>query len=84
GVPMIVIMDRHISYGAEGALAMETKWALCSMEERPLITSFVAGIGGRDVTWRDMERMALKAYEWMSKGETREGVWYGVRGLEVA
>ncbi len=80
---MMVIIDRHISYGAEGALAMETKWALCALEDRPPITSFIAGIGGRDVTHKDIERMALKAYEWMRAGQPREGVWYGVRGLEL-
>ena len=80
---MLTIIDRHISYGAEGALAMETKWALCALDERPPMTSFIAGIGGRDVTYKDIERMASKAYEWMRAGEPREGVWYGVRGLEL-
>ncbi len=80
---MMTIIDRHISYGAEGALAMEAKWALCGLEDRPMVTSFIAGIGGRDVTYKDIEKMALKAYEWMKAGRPREGVWYGVKGLEV-
>ena len=82
-VDMMTIIDRHISYGAEGALAMEAKWALCGLEERPMVTSFIAGIGGRDVTYKDIEKMALKAYEWMKAGRPREGVWYGVKGLEI-
>ena len=84
GVEKVVVIDRHISYGAEGALAMETKWALYPLEEKPMMTSFIAGIGGRDVTYKDMETMALKALEWMERGQPREGVWYGVRGLELA
>ena len=82
GVRMLCVIDRHISYGAEGALAMETKRALYNMEERPLVASFIAGIGGRDVTYKDMEVIALKAHEWMERGRVPvEGVWYGVRGV---
>jgi len=83
GADMVVVIDRHISYGAEGALAMEAKWALYGVEDRPPMTSFIAGIGGRDVTFKDIELMALKAHEWMRAGRPREGVWYGVKGLEL-
>lgn len=46
----IMILDRAVSYGYEGPLASETKAALYGMDHCPEVFSYVAGIGGREIS----------------------------------
>lgn len=50
GVPKVAILDRNISLGMGGIFAEELKSVLCNEKKRPLIFSYVAGLGGRDIT----------------------------------
>jgi pyruvate/2-oxoacid:ferredoxin oxidoreductase alpha subunit len=49
-VGRLMILDRAVSYGYEGPLASETKAALYGLPNPPEIFSFVAGIGGREIS----------------------------------
>ena len=55
----IAVIDRHISLGFEGALATDVKSALSEMKNKPSISGFIAGLGGRDITEKHLE-YALK------------------------
>jgi len=46
----VAILDRNISFGQGGIFAQEVKSALCNLENRPIVHSFIAGLGGRDIT----------------------------------
>ena len=62
-VEAIGFVDRNFSHGgaAGGAIgAIETSRALYHLDERPPILGFVAGIGGRDVTYDNFRYMADK------------------------
>ncbi len=72
-VQMISTIDRHISFGMEGFLASETKAALFDRKDRPIIASFIAGLGGRDVTSETIERMAKKSLKTMREGRLENG-----------
>lgn len=79
-VQMISTIDRHISFGMEGFLAAETKAALCNLEDKPLVASFIAGLGGRDVTAETIKRMAEKSMKWMRNGKIeKETEWVDLR-----
>jgi len=45
----VAVFEKDISYGYAGALAMDLKAALYDLDSRPKFSSFVAGLGGRDV-----------------------------------
>ncbi|MGC9307614.1 MAG: transketolase C-terminal domain-containing protein, partial [Thermoplasmatota archaeon] len=62
----LVIIDRNISVGLDGVLATEIRGTI-----EGDMHSFVAGLGGRDVTHEDIMRM----YELAEQG--KEG-WYSV------
>ena len=62
----LIVIDRNISPGMEGAMATEIKATVGTN-----IKQFIAGLGGRDVTYRDIVRM----YE-LAK-ENKDG-WYSV------
>ena len=77
---MFAIIDRGISFGMEGFLAEETKASLCNQEDQPLIAGFIAGLGGRDVTFKNIEKIAKKSAEWMRRGRVeKETVWVDLR-----
>lgn len=48
-VESVVVFEKDISYGYVGALATDVKGALYDAMLRPKFSSFVAGLGGRDV-----------------------------------
>ncbi len=51
------IIDRDISLGEEGALFSDIKSAL--FDKKMTINGFIAGLGGRDITKKDIEKMIL-------------------------
>jgi pyruvate/2-oxoacid:ferredoxin oxidoreductase alpha subunit len=50
GRKKVVVIDRNIGFSVGGIWAQEIKAALWSAQERAPLFSFIAGIGGRDVT----------------------------------
>ncbi len=71
----LIVIDRNISIGSEGALFNEVKAALYGQSDAK-VNGFIAGLGGKDVTYKDIETMCTKAL----KGKTREQQWYGMEG----
>jgi 2-oxoisovalerate ferredoxin oxidoreductase alpha subunit len=69
----LIVIDRNISVGLEGALFTEVKAALCGQSDAKA-TGFIAGLGGKDVTYKDIETMCLKSI----KGKIKEQEWFGV------
>ncbi|MGQ9538202.1 MAG: transketolase C-terminal domain-containing protein [Candidatus Bathycorpusculaceae bacterium] len=77
---IIATIDRHISFGMEGFLASEVKASLYHMKDKPLIASFIAGLGGRDVTFKTIEEIARKSLKWMERGKVEEETeWVDLR-----
>ncbi len=46
----VAVIDRNISFGHGGIFAQEIKSALYGGSHRPVLFSFIAGLGGRDIT----------------------------------
>jgi pyruvate/2-oxoacid:ferredoxin oxidoreductase alpha subunit len=63
GIPKIAVIDRNISFGMGGIFAEELKSALCNESERPVVFSYVAGLGGRDLTLESISGMIDYALE---------------------
>jgi len=53
----IAVVDRNNSAGAGGIFAQELRAALCNEDGRAPVYSYVAGLGGRDVTMDTLERI---------------------------
>ena len=49
-VKQVIVIDRDISFGAEGIIAQEVKSSLFDRHEEVKFTGFVAGIGGNDIS----------------------------------
>jgi 2-oxoisovalerate ferredoxin oxidoreductase alpha subunit len=77
---MLTIVDRQISYGMEGPLFTEVKASLYGKEEKPLTAGFISGLGGRDVTFMDLETMINRSLKWLKAGRVEKEVeWIGLR-----
>ncbi|MFC1912926.1 transketolase C-terminal domain-containing protein [Chloroflexota bacterium] len=51
---LIVVFDKNISYGSEGATCSEIKSALYGSSVKAAIRNFIVGLGGRDIKAREM------------------------------
>ena len=72
----IGIVDRNTSYGSAGGgvVAMEAARALYPLDDRPLLLDFHVGLGGSDVTMRQIRYMADKVLEAQEKGRVKKEV----------
>ena len=68
----MIIIDRNISIGSEGALFNEVKGALYARSGAK-VYGFIAGLGGKDVTYLDIENMCKKAIS----GKVKDNEWFG-------
>jgi len=81
-VQMISIIDRQISFGIEGPLFTEVKASLYGERDSPLAVGFIAGLGGRDVTFHDIEKIAEKSLKWLKAGNVNEKTtWISLKGV---
>lgn len=60
-VPRIAVLDRALSLGASAPLAAEIKAAFFGKKKSPkVISSFIAGLGGRDITPESVKEIFAK------------------------
>lgn len=71
----LIVIDRNISIGNEGAVFTEVKAAVHGMNDAQ-VTGFIAGLGGKDVTYKDIKTICTKVI----KGKTSDYEWYGLTG----
>ena len=78
------VIDRDYSFGSPcngGILFHEIRSALYSLKERPLVTGFIAGLGGREIRMKDVVAMTGTMRESLESGKVEQEVqWIGVRG----
>jgi pyruvate ferredoxin oxidoreductase alpha subunit len=68
----LIIIDRNISIGSEGALFNEVKASLYGKSDAK-VYGFIAGLGGKDVTYNDIETICMKVIEGKATGYE----WFG-------
>ena len=81
-VKKIAVIDRNFSFGAGGIFAQEIRAALCSLDERPAVFGFIAGLGGRDVTLSVLEE--IHQYAKNHTAPETESIWVGLREVQHA
>ena len=83
GVKAVGVIDRDYGFGSgfhSGVLANELRAALYPTANRPKIASFIAGLGGREVTTDNVIEMAgLTRDAGNGKLDDQDTIWIGVR-----
>ena len=80
----IAVVDRNNSYGSAGGgiVSMEVARALYTLDDRPLLLNFQVGLGGSDVTMRQIEYMADETLEAVKTGKVKSMVdWVELHDL---
>jgi pyruvate ferredoxin oxidoreductase alpha subunit len=79
----IGVIDRDYSYGSPsfgGVLFNELRSALYPLDKRPLVLSFIAGLGGREVMVRDVNEIVDTVQRAADTGIiVQENTWIAVR-----
>jgi len=72
----LIVIDRNISMGMEGAVFTEVKGSLYGKSDAK-VYGFIAGLGGKDVTFGDIEKMCKKVVD----GKAKRLEWFGLEGV---
>jgi len=79
GASDVIVFDRAISLGGPAPICSEIRSALYSVDGKPRIASIVGGLGGRDVSPADFEKIVDLGLERIKAGREDETYMYGVR-----
>ncbi|AHC51391.1 pyruvate ferredoxin oxidoreductase [Sulfolobus acidocaldarius SUSAZ] len=80
---VVCVVDRDYSIGSPnrgGAVYQEIRSALYDLDQRPKVLGFIGGLGGREVTIQDVEKIIKIGYEHRDTPITKPVYWAGVRG----
>lgn len=77
---VLIVLDRALSFGGPaGPVCSEVRSALYGQAKQPKVVSFVAGLGGRDITVAGFEEIIRRGIEVAEKGSRNEFEIFGVR-----
>ena len=79
GASKIAVVDRNCSFGAGGIFAQEIRSALCHLENGPPVFSYIAGLGGRDITGDTLEEIYYRTQA--SEQPDMQSVWIGLNQM---
>ena len=79
GAGNVIVFDRAISLGGPAPICSEIRAALYSADRKPRIASVVGGLGGRDVSPADFEKIIDLGLGQIKAGREGETIMYGVR-----
>ncbi len=73
----LAVVDRNVSFGHGGIMASEIRAALCNQPSPPLVFSYIAGLGGRDVTPETLQ--AVLDDTLVSERPSHDSLWVGLK-----
>ncbi len=77
----IAVLDRSFTFGAAGAMFTEVKASVYSCQKRPVVKNYIAGLGGRDITPKTLEKIFEDMLVVSKRGAEDEVEWVDVAGL---
>jgi pyruvate/2-oxoacid:ferredoxin oxidoreductase alpha subunit len=77
----IAVLDRSFTFGAAGAMFTEVKASVYSCQKRPVMKNYIAGLGGRDITPKILEKIFEDMLVVSKRGAEDEVEWVDVAGL---
>ncbi len=80
GCKVIGVIEKDVVVGLNhGAIATEVKNALYNSKERPIVLSFIVGLGGRDTPPKDIEFIIKECDRARTNGISAESRWVGLK-----
>jgi pyruvate ferredoxin oxidoreductase alpha subunit len=66
---VLAVVDRNISFGFGGRVFGEASAKFVNMSKKPLISNYIVGLGGRDITPKDFTEIVEDAEKIMASGK---------------
>ena len=79
GAKNVIVLDRAMSLGGPAPVCSEIRAALYTSDKRPQVASIVGGLGGRDISPADFEKLVEIGLEQIKAGRTADTIMFGVR-----
>ncbi|WP_297416775.1 pyruvate synthase subunit PorA [Thermococcus sp.] len=76
---VIALLEKNITFSVGGALFQDFSRTLVNVEDKPILVDFILGLGGRDVTFKDLDEVLKVAQKALNGEEFSEVNWIGLR-----
>lgn len=76
---VLAILEKDISFGLGGAVFGDVGRTLINESEKPIVLDFILGLGGRDVTFANLEEVIEISEKAMKEGVKEDVFWIGLR-----
>ena len=61
GAKVVAVMDANFSMGSEGAVGLDLKAKLLGVPDAPMVVSYIAGLGGRELNSQTITKLVVRA-----------------------
>ncbi|AHL23548.1 pyruvate synthase subunit PorA [Thermococcus nautili] len=76
---VLALLEKNVTFSVGGALFQDFSRTLVNEKEKPVIVDFILGLGGRDVTFKDLDEALAIAQKALNGEEFDEVNWIGLR-----
>ncbi|AEK73519.1 pyruvate ferredoxin oxidoreductase subunit alpha [Thermococcus sp. 4557] len=76
---VLALLEKNVTFSVGGALFQDFSRALINESEKPKIVDFILGLGGRDVTFKDLDEALAIAQKALNGEAVDEVNWIGLR-----
>ena len=76
---VLALLEKNVTFSVGGALFQDFSRALVNQKDKPIIVDFILGLGGRDVTFKDLDEALAVAQKALNGEEFDEVNWIGLR-----
>ncbi|MBO8175451.1 MAG: pyruvate ferredoxin oxidoreductase [Thermococcus sp.] len=76
---VLAILEKDVSFGLGGAVFADVSRSLINEKEKPIVLDFIIGLGGRDVTFEQLEEALSISEKAMKEGVEEDVYWIGLR-----
>lgn len=76
---VLALLEKNVTFSVGGALFQDFSRALVNQKEKPILVDFILGLGGRDVTFKDLDEALAIAQKALNGEEFSEVNWIGLR-----
>jgi pyruvate ferredoxin oxidoreductase alpha subunit len=66
---VVAVVDRNVSFGYGGRVYSEVAGKFVNRSDKPLITNYIVGLGGRDITEKDFKEIVSDSENVMNAGK---------------
>ncbi|MDV3104209.1 pyruvate synthase subunit PorA [Thermococcus waiotapuensis] len=76
---VLALLEKNVTFSVGGALFQDFSRALINQEEKPILVDFILGLGGRDVTFKELDQVLEISRKALTGEKFEEVNWIGLR-----